>query len=131
MTREIDPPSGELPPATVALDDGRELPLAATAAAASDRHLATHAEELARYGPYARDWCVHDLQWVLLWAVLDADGQGVDFAAQLAWLARVLDARNYPLASLADALETLAEEAEPLSPGAAALLQTGAATVRP
>ena len=129
--RELAPPSGELPPAQLRLADGTAAELRSPAEAASDRHLAAHPEELERYGPFARDWCVHDLQWLLLWALQDADGQGVAFSAQLDWLARVLDARGYPLASLADALELLATEATTLSPGAADVLRAGAARVRP
>ncbi len=129
--RDVAPPSGQLPPATVRLRGG-EVELVPLAEAASDRHLATHAEELARYGPHARDWCVHDLQWLTLWAAQDADGQGVDFAEQVDWLARVLDSRGYPLASLADALGTLAEELRGAGLEAAAvLLEAGAARVRP
>jgi hypothetical protein len=110
---------------------GREVALAPLAEAASDRHLATHAEELERYGPHARDWCVHDLQWLALWAAQDADGQGVDFTEQVDWLARVLDARGYPLASLADALGTLAGELRSAGLGTAAgVLEAGAARVR-
>src|SRR6185369_17066423 len=69
------PPTGQLPPAAARLGDGTELDLTAAAAAASDRHLAEHPELLERYGEHTRAWCVHDLQWLLLWAVQDADGQ--------------------------------------------------------
>ena len=129
--RVVAPPSGQMPPEEVRRPDGSELTLRLIAERASDRHLETHADELARYGPHARDWCVHDLQWLLLWAVQDADGQGVDFDAQVRWLASVLGARDYPLASLADALLTLAGEVEDAAPGAAARLRDGAVLVRP
>jgi hypothetical protein len=129
--RDVAPPSGQLPPALVARADGSTLSLRPIAERASDRHLETHAEELERYGPHARDWCVHDLQWLLLWAVQDADGLGVDFGAQVQWLGGVLDARGYPLASLADALETLAGEAEHAAAGASGRLREGAVLVRP
>jgi hypothetical protein len=129
--RDVAPPSGQLPPADVTRADGSTLALRPIAECASDRHLETHAEELERYGPHARDWCVHDLQWLLLWAVQDADGLGVEFGAQVQWLASVLDARGYPLASLADALETLAGEAEEAASGASGRLRDGAVLVRP
>ena len=129
--REVAPPSGQLPPDTAPLAGGAEVELAPLAEAATDRHLHAHPEELARYGPHARAWCVHDLQWLALWAAQDADGQGVDFRAQLDWLARVLDARGYPPASLADALGTLADELRGTLPGAADALEAGAARVRP
>jgi hypothetical protein len=127
--RDVAPPSGQQPPAEVLLGGGTIVELRPVAAAASDRHLSDHPELVERYGPHTRAWCVHDLQWLLLWAAQDADGQGVDFAAQLDWLVRVLDARDYPLDSLADALDTLAAEAAAL-PGAGDLLRAGAARVR-
>jgi hypothetical protein len=129
--RSIAPLSGEAPPHEVRLRTGEAIMLAPPAAKASDRHLAAHPAELERYGPHARDWCANDLQWLLLWAVMDADGQGVDFDAQLEWLGRVLAARGYPLGSLADALETLADEIAPTLAEAAVTLRAGAGMVRP
>jgi len=128
--REVAPPSGQLPPSTVRLRSGEEVALPPFAEAASDAHLAAHPDELERYGEHARAWCVHDLQWLALWAAQDADVQAVEFATQLEWLARLLDARDYPLASLADALGTLADELRGTLPGAADLLDMGAARVR-
>ena len=125
---EVAPPSGQLPPADLRLTAGDVVALAPPAKAACDRHLRAHPEELERYGPHARTWCVHDLQWLLLWALQDADGQGVDLGAQLDWLARVLGARGYALASLAEAVETLAGEAG--HAGAAERLRAGAARLR-
>ena len=127
--RDVAPPSGQQPPPELWLQDGRAVELQPLAAAASDRHLADHPELVERYGPHTRALCVHDLQWLLLWAAQDADGQGVDFAAQLDWLVRVLAARDYPLDSLADALDTLAGEAAAL-PGAGEGPRAGAARVR-
>ena len=75
--RDVAPLSGQ--PADVRRADGSTLALRPIAERASDRHLETHAEELERYGPHARDWCVHDLQWLILWALQDADGLGVDW----------------------------------------------------
>ena len=57
--------------------------------------------------------------------------QGVDLAAQVDWLARVLGARDYPLVSFADGLGSLADELRGTLPGAADLLDAGAAQVRP
>jgi hypothetical protein len=130
VVRQLAPPTGQQPPPEVVLRDGTVVALAGHAAAASNRHLARHPEETTRYGPYTRDWCVHDLQWVLSWAVLDADAQAVDLLAQLDWLARVLSARRYPGESLAEALETLASVVGAELPAAAARLRVGAARVR-
>ena len=129
--RQVAPPSGQLPPATVRLASGEQVALPPFVEAASDRHLATHADELERYGPHARAWCVHDLQWLALWAAQDADGQDVELGTQLDWLERLLDARGYPVASLADALGTLADELRGTLPGAADTLDAGATRVRP
>ena len=129
--RELAPPSGQQPPLTVRLRAGDELALLPLAQAASDRHLEAHPEELERYGPHARDWCVHDLQWLASWAVQDADGQDVDFPAQLDWLAQVLDARGYPLASLVDAVGVLAAEVRGAHAVAGELLAACAERLRP
>jgi hypothetical protein len=129
--KDLAPPSGQMPPQQVRLRAGEAIELAPWATAAADHHLAEHPEELERYGVHARDWCVHDLQWVCLWAIMDADGQAIDFDAQLAWLARLLAARAYPLGSLADALDSLAEELPDTLPDAAVKLRAGAQRVRP
>jgi hypothetical protein len=60
-----------------------------------------------RYGPAALPWCLHDNQHILNWAFLSLHGT-VDFEHQLSWLARVLEARGFPLARLARDLELLA-----------------------
>jgi hypothetical protein len=130
MVRQAAPPTGQAPPAEALLRDGTLVPLAATAAAAAERHLTQHPEEIDHHGPHTAAWCRHDLQWVLSWAVQAADGQPIEFAAQLDWLARILAARDYPIASLADALDELAAAAEPSLPGAAALLRDEATRVR-
>ena len=129
--RTVAPPTGQQPPAQLALGDGAVVDLGPPASAAADRHLARHPEELERYGPHARAWCRHDLQWVLCWALQDADGQPVDLLAQVDWLARVLAARDYPLDPLADALDGLAEVVDAEWPAAAVRLREGAARVRP
>jgi hypothetical protein len=129
--RNVAPPSGDAPPHQVRLRAGGAITLAPPAAKASDRHLAAHPAELERYGPRASDWCANDLQWLLAWAVMHADGQAIDFDAQLDWLARVLAARGYPLASLADALDTLADEIAPTFAAAAVTLRAGGRRVRP
>jgi hypothetical protein len=130
VVRQAAPPSGQLPPVEAHLRDGTTVSLAGLAAEASERHLARHPEEIARHGPYTADWCRHDLQWVLAWAVQDADGQPLDLLDQLDWLARILVARDYPAASLADALDELAAVVAPTLGGAAARLRLGAERVR-
>jgi hypothetical protein len=96
------------PPATATLPDGTQLDLLALARAISDAHLARNPDELERYGEAARDWCTHENQHLLSWAALDLDG-GTYLDDQLRWLSRVLSARGYPIASLADDLRTAAK----------------------
>jgi hypothetical protein len=128
--RKPAPATGDAPPPQVRLRAGETIALGPFAEAASDRHLAAHPAELERYGSGARDWCVNDLQWLLLWAIMDADGQALDFDSQLDWLARLLAARDYPMSSLADALDALAEAIAQTLPAAAGNLRAGARRVR-
>ncbi len=101
-------PGGMPPPAVAELADGTTVDLLALAELVTERHLARHAEDTARYGDdLARAWCTHDNQHVLQWAVQDADLDG-----QLAWLAGLLDARGYPVANLIDNVATAAEVCE-------------------
>jgi len=51
-------------------------------------------------------WCRHDNQHVLNWAVLSLT-DGVDFEQELAWLARILEHRDFPLDRLARSLQLL------------------------
>jgi len=93
------------PPARATLPDGVVVDLHELATEISSIHLARHPEDLARYGAAGRDWCVHDNQHLLNWAVLDVCG-AVDFGAHVAWLADVLGSRGYPVANLGDDLRT-------------------------
>jgi hypothetical protein len=104
--RRLRPPSGGMaPPHTATLPDGTKLDLLPLARQISDAHLARHPDELERYGEAGREWCTHDNQHLLSWAALDLQGS-VDFDEQLGWLSRVLSARGYPIANLADNLRT-------------------------
>src|SRR5947209_8937503 len=96
------------PPDRAALPDGVVLDLRELATEISSVHLARHPDDVARYGEAGREWCIHDNQHLLNWAVLDVCG-GLDFGAQVAWLAGVLGSRGYPLANLADDLEVAAD----------------------
>ena len=106
--RQVSRPSGMPPPAHATLPDGQVVDLEALAAEISAEHLTRHPDDLARYGEVGREWCIHDNQHMLNWAVLDVSG-GLDFGPQVAWLAGVLGSRGYPLASLADDLRTAAQ----------------------
>lgn len=96
------------PPVTATLPDGVVLELRPLAAEITERHLRRHPEDGDRYGDLAREWGIHDNQHLVNWAVLDVRGV-LSFPEQLRWLANVLDSRGYPLANLADNLQTAAE----------------------
>jgi hypothetical protein len=103
--RRLAPPSGMPPPRTV--DDpggGGTLDLEALARAVCARYYAEFGDEDERYGEVGRAWCVHDNQHLLNWAALDVHGV-VALEDQVAWLARVLEARGFPLYRLARNLE--------------------------
>lgn len=97
--RELRPPSGLAPPTDAPAPDGGRLDLVALATAICDEHLEQFPEELAERGPAARDWGIHDGQWILFWAAHDHAGD-LDLLGQVRWLAGVLDARGYPLQRL-------------------------------
>lgn len=103
------------PPTTAELPDGTPVALLPLAEQVAAVHLGRHPEDVARYGPdLARQWCIHDFQHVLAWAVEDQDLEG-----QLAWLAGLLDARGYPVANLIDCTVRAAEVVEAAMPAPA------------
>jgi hypothetical protein len=104
MSRRVAPPSGMAPPATAIGPAGDELDLRALARAVCARYYEEFPDEDARYGDAGRRWCVHDNQHLLNWAALDVRGDVV-LDEQVAWLARVLEAREFPLDRLARNLE--------------------------
>ena len=104
MTRRTAPPSGWPPPVEGMLG-GRAIDLGPLVAEVADRYFATHPEDLERYGSeVARAWELHDTRYLLTWAMGDVDGH-TDLERQIAWLARVLEARAFPLEHFADNLD--------------------------
>jgi hypothetical protein len=131
MTRQVAPPSGMPPPETVNSPRGREVDLVTIAGEVCASYSSEFPDERERYGPAGADWCRHDCQHLLNWAVLSLTAV-LDFEAQLAWLARVLEARDFPLGRLARCLELLAQAVRdhlPDEPEVAARLDGGAAFV--
>ncbi|HVF77475.1 MAG TPA: hypothetical protein VNA28_04180 [Solirubrobacteraceae bacterium] len=84
------------------------LALAPLAAEITERYAQAFPDEQERYTPEWRQWCTHDNQHVLGWAI-DAERGLVDLWQQISWLARVLAARDYPLDRLARSLELAAD----------------------
>lgn len=104
--RRVDPPSGTAPPtaAPSPVGDGSEIDLYVLACATAERYYAEFTDEDAVYGEVGRLWCLHDLQHLLNWAALDVAGH-VTLDDQVAWLARVLESRRFPILRLARSLE--------------------------
>ena len=131
MNREVAPPSGMPPPETVGGPHGREIDLVAIAREVCASYSSEFPDERERYGPAGAEWCRHDCQHLVNWAVLSLTA-GVDYEAQLAWLARVLEARKFPLERLVRCLELLAQSVRdglPNEPEVAARLDEGAALI--
>jgi len=112
---------------------GPDLDLHALAEAVCARYYAEFADEDAVYGEVGRLWCQHDNQHLLNWAALDAAG-AVVLDDQVAWLARILESRGFPILRLARSLElggkvvreTVGAAAEPMAvalDGAAAMIR--------
>ncbi len=132
MNKRVAPPSGMRPPESATSPRGRNIDLVRVARATCASYDAEFPDERERYGPAGAEWCRHDCQHLLNWAVLSVTVD-LDFDAQLAWLARVLAARDFPLDRLARCLELLAQEVRtslPDEPEVAARLDAGAAYVR-
>ena len=99
-------PSGAPPPEVAG-----GLDLRALAEVVTERYAAEFPDEDERYEPQVwRAWCRHDTQYLLQWAVLDTKGLA-RLDDQVAWLARVLAARDFPLDRLARTLELTADVA--------------------
>lgn len=108
MSRPPGAPSGGAPPTSATLPDGSLLELLPIAREIARRHRLEFPDEADRYGDRGLEWCVYDNQWLLSWAIMAAAGW-VDFHAQLAWLAVILESRGYPVARLARDLEIAAD----------------------
>ena len=104
--RRLEPPQGGTPPPQQAPFGARDIHLLPLAESICRRYRAEFPDEEGRYGDAGMAWCVHDLQWILSWAAER------DLASNVAWLARVLAARDFPVERLARALELAAEELE-------------------
>jgi hypothetical protein len=108
VSRPPRAPSGGAPPDTAPLPDGTILELAPLAREIARRHRLEFPDEAERYGDRGLEWCVYDNQWLLSWAFTAACGWG-NLYDQLAWLAGILETRNYPVSRLARDLEIAAE----------------------
>jgi hypothetical protein len=124
------PPSGQPPPTRAELADGTAVDLVALAAEVCERYRAEYPDEEERYGEAGILWCRHDNQHMLNWAVLHTL-EYVSIDEQVAWLAKVLEAREFPLDRLARDLDIAAEVVGERLAGSAAVAAalTGAAAM--
>jgi hypothetical protein len=104
-----DPPSGATPPFHAFTSDGFPIGLRALAVKICARYRDEFPDEQERYGAAGIEWCLHDNQYLLAWAIQDARDATVVLAEQAVWLARVLKARDFPLERLARNLEIASE----------------------
>ena len=126
----LRPPSGMNPP-TEAVLVGEHVPVALLPLAEEvcRRYREEFPDEQGRYGDAGVAWCVHDNQHILNWSIGAVNGR-VDLARELAWLARVLEARDFPLDRLARNLEIAADVVRDRYGRLAERLADGAALVR-
>lgn len=120
-----------MPASWVTGPDGRLIELTPVARAACDAYVAEFPEYTERYGRPGMLWCVHDNQHILSWAITRHSNDLLEH--ELAWLARVLEARGFPLESLARGIELLATSftaAHPDLEAVAERLNYGATFVR-
>jgi len=108
--RPLQPPQGgeEAPRLSFPLAGGDPLDLVALATAISERYMAEYPDERDRYGDAGIAWCVHDNQHLLNWATEFVNGDLDDIRQEVAWLATVLESRDYPIDRLARDLDIAA-----------------------
>jgi acyl carrier protein len=104
--RPLQPPAGgdEAPKVSSPLAGGDSLDLVALATAICEQYRLEYPDEQVRYGDAGVAWCVHDNQHLLNWATESVNGH-VDIEHEVAWLATVLEARDFPAERLARDLE--------------------------
>ena len=86
------------------MDGGESLDLVALATAICERYRLEYPDERERYGDAGNAWCVHDNQHLLNWATGSVNGE-LDIRLEVAWLATVLEARDFPADRLARDLD--------------------------
>jgi hypothetical protein len=102
----LRPPEGgdRAPEVSSPLVGGESLDLVALATAICELYRLEFPDERERYGDAGIAWCVHDNQHLLNWATESVNGQ-LDIKQEVAWLATVLEARDFPVDRLARGLD--------------------------
>ena len=134
-SRRLAPPQGGHPaPTEASLGPDATLSLVPLAEDICRRYRAEFPDERERYGDAGIAWCIHDNQHLLNWGAAEVRGL---YAMQphVAWLADVLDARDFPVDRLARNLDIAAAVVgerltDDHGPRLAAVLTAAAAFVR-
>ena len=93
------------------MPDGTAIDMRPLAREICARYQSEFPDEQERYGDAGIEWCLHDNLYLLAWAFQDARDGTLRLDDQAAWLARVLAAREFPVARLVRDLEIAAEVA--------------------
>jgi len=131
-SRRVAPPSGAAAPLEIEASDGSTVDLRSLAKQVCARYRAEFPDEEERYGDAGMEWCRHDNQHLINWAALDTR-EYVSLDENVAWLAKVLEAREFPLDRLARDLDIAAAvvgERVPAGEAVARALTGAAAMVR-
>ena len=104
--RRVQPPADgdEAPRHSTALGGPAGLDLVALATALCDRYRLDFPDERERYGDAGLAWCLHDNPYLLNWAAESVSGD-LDLKQEVAWLATILEARDFPTDRLARDLD--------------------------
>jgi hypothetical protein len=103
--RRLKPPSGgDDAPQHALLGKGNTLDLVALAGEICRRYRLEYPDKQQRYGDAGIAWCVHDNQYLLDWAVRSVT-EYFDMDERVAWLASVLESRDFPTERLARNLD--------------------------
>ncbi len=107
--RRLQPPAGGDDPPRVSnpLAGGEILDLLSLATEICQRYRLEYPDERERYGDAGIAWCVHDNQYILNWATESVNGD-IDIRQEVAWLANILQARDFPVVRLARDLDIAA-----------------------
>ena len=109
-------PSGFAPPTEAALGPDAMLSLVPLAEEVCRRYRTQFPDEEQRYGDAGNAWCVHDNQHLLNWGCGAVQGL-IDMNPEVAWLADVLAAREFPVERLASNLDIAAQVVLEYVPG--------------
>ena len=133
-SRHLAPPTGASAPIDVEAPDGATVDVRALAIEVCERYRGEYPDERERYGDAGHQWCIHDNQHLIHWAILDVQGH-TKMDEQVGWLARVLHARDFPLDRLRRDLELAADVIEasgrPWAEDVADRLRASRGAVRP